>query len=283
MTNLSFLNEILPLWAVCEFPTACISAQRSDGAPPQAALLKTRNALPEHPRSVIVAAFPYLLPEEYYRYRNIARFAVVRDYHVVCGARLEQVCALLREAYPGEAFAHYCDHSPLPEAALAEHAGLGFRGRHNLLITEKYGSWVVLGEIVTTAALSASGFDKLKCLSQLRTAHSCEACPAPCVKACPTGALSEAGFDKLKCLSYCSQRKGELDPGIAGHLRAAHSAWGCDICQEACVQNKKATVEPLPEFLQGAVAELTPKTPLEGWAYAWRGREVLNRNIANLT
>ena len=262
MTNLSFLNEILPLWAVCDFPQGI-------------ALLPTRNQLLFEPRSVVIAAFPYLLPEAYYQYRNIARFAVVRDYHEVCGARLEQACKLLRARYPGKAFAHYCDHSPLPEVALAAHAGLGLRGRHNLLITEKYGSWVVLGEIVTTAKLPCAKNCQLSIVN-------CQLCPAPCIAACPAGALSEAGFDRLKCLSYCSQRKGELDPGIAKHLRAAHSAWGCDLCQEACVQNKKATVEPLPEFLQDAVAELTPQTPLEGRAYAWRGREVLNRNIANL-
>ena len=256
------LNKILPLWASCALPQGI-------------ALLPTRKQMIEHPRSVVVAAFPYLLPEEHYAGRNIARFAVGRDYHQAVGERLEQACALLREEYPGEEFAHYCDHSPLPEVALAEHAGLGYRGRHNLLITEQYGSWVVLGEIVTSAALP------IMQPAALRTNY-CDKCPMLCVKSCPTGALSETGFDKLKCLSYRSQRKGDLAPETATHLRAMHSAWGCDLCQEACVRNKHVRIDPLAEFVQSAVAQLTPHTAIDDRAYVWRGREILNRNIENL-
>jgi len=261
MNNLSFLNEYLPLWGVCAFPEGI-------------ALLKTRKALPENPKSVIVAAFPYLLPEECYAGRNVARFAVPRDYHEVCGARLEQACKALRAHCPGEDFVHFCDHSPLPEVALAEHTGLGWRGRHNLLITPKYGSWVVLGEIVTTVALPVRN---AKCLML-----NCDGCHAPCVAACPTGALSRASFDKFKCLSYCSQRKGKLAPEIAVQLRRTHTAWGCDLCQEACVRNRNVVIDPQPEFLQSAVPMLTAETSIEGRAYAWRGREMLDRNVENL-
>ena len=257
-----YLDRLLPLWAVCAFPEG-------------GSLLRSSKAMIEHPRSIIVAAFPYLLPETCYAERNIARFAVVQDYHKICGARLEQACELLRAQYPGEEFAHYCDHSPLPEVALAEQAGLGWRGRHNLLITKKYGSWIVLGEIVTTATLPGVS----NC--QLSTVN-CQLCPAPCIKACPTGALSDTGYDKTKCLSYLSQRKGALAPAVALHLRRTHSAWGCDLCQEACLRNRNVTIDPLPEFLEGAIPTLTPQTPLEDRAYVWRGREALNRNIFNL-
>jgi len=258
----NLLSKLLPLWGVCAHP---------EGVTP----LKTRKPMIENPRCVIVAAFPYLLPDEYYRERNIARFAVPRDYHEICGARLEQACELLRPLYPGEEFAYYCDHSPLPEVALAEHAGLGKRGRHNMLITELHGSWVVLGEIVTSA--------ELPCCSncQLPTAN-CQSCPAPCIKTCPTNALSNSGYDKAKCLSFLSQRKGELGPEIARQMRLSRTAWGCDLCQEACLRNQNAKIEPLPEFLTGAIAELTAKTPLKDRAYAWRGREALDRNVGNL-
>jgi len=256
------LDQLLPLWAVCAYPEGLF-------------LLRSRQAMIDNPRSVVVAAFPYLLPDEYYQGRNIARFAVPRDYHEVCGARLEQACEHLREIYPEDEFAHYCDHSPLPEVALAEHAGLGKRGRHNLLITQRYGSWVVLGEIVTSAAIPIH--------NSKFTMHNCDACPAPCVTACPTGALSGAGYDKAKCLSYLSQRKGGLDPEIASHLRSARTAWGCDLCQEACTRNQNTAIEPLPEFLSSAIAMLTPQTPFEDRAYVWRGRQALARNIENLS
>jgi len=272
MNDLTYLNEVLPLWATCELPQGVSllhtrqplpeslkGAQRSDGAPPQV---------------MIVAAFPYLLPAEHYAKRNIARYAVVRDYHQVVGERLERACALLREHYPDDEFVHFADHSPLPEVALAEHAGLGVRGRHNLLITEKFGSWVVLGEIVTTAALPP--VRSAKCL-----VLSCEDC-GRCVKACPANVLGHAQFDRTQCLSYISQRKEQPSDAAAAQLRAMHSAWGCDICQQVCPHNRQAQIAPLPEFLQGAIAELTHTTPIEDRAYAWRGRAVLGRNLDNL-
>ena len=264
MNELAFLNKILPLWGVCAFPE---DLPLFDWA--------RRHPLPVNPRSVVVAAFPYLLPEECYAGRNIARYAVGADYHAVCGARLEQACGLLRERYPNEEFARYCDHSPLPEVALAQRAGLGMQGRHNLLITEEYGTWVVLGEIVTTALLPSENNCPLPTVD-------CQLCAAPCSKACPSGALSGTGFDKTKCLSYLSQRKGELSEETARQLRRARTAWGCDLCQEACPRNRGARVNPLPEFYAGAVARLTADAPLEGRAYAWRGAAALKRNIENL-
>lgn len=259
--NIDFLNEILPLWATCNFP---------HGMP----LLPTRKTLPKNPCSVIVAAFPYLLPERYYANRNVARYAVARDYHQVVGARLEQACALLREHYPNDEFVHYVDHSPLPEVALAEHADLGVRGQHNLLITEKYGSWVALGEMITSANLPNASNCQLPIVD-------CQLCNR-CNKACPAGALGHAQFDRTQCLSYISQRKEQPSEQAAAQLRAMHSAWGCDICQQVCPHNRKAAIDPLPEFLQGAIAELTHDTSIEDRAYAWRGRTILNRNLNNL-
>ena len=134
---LSFLDPLLPLWGVCEYPRDLPSSAR----------------LPEGAKRVVAAAFPYRLLEEFYAGRNISRYAVPRDYHAVCGGCLEHACVLLRAAYLGEEFIWFCDNSPLPEVELAQRAGLGVRGRHNLLITEQYGSWVFLGEIVTSAKL----------------------------------------------------------------------------------------------------------------------------------
>lgn len=261
MNDLSYLNEILPLWAACDYPHGV-------------SLLPTRKALPENPRSVIVAAVPYLLPDEHYAGRNVARFAVVRDYHHVVGARLEQACKLLREHYPDDEFAHFSDHSPLPEVDLAVHAGLGVRGRHNLLITEPFGSWVVLGEIVTSAALPT--MHNSQCA--MRNCGDC----GRCSKACPAGALGHAQFDRTRCLSYISQRKEPPSELAAAQLRAMHSAWGCDICQQVCPHNRGANIAPLPEFLHDPIAELTHTTPIEDRTYAWRGRAVLGRNIDNL-
>jgi len=239
---LSFLDPLLPLWGTCE----------------------------HEDKTVIAAAFPYLLPEEHYAGRNIARYAVPRDYHGICGARLERACALLRAAFPGEEFHWHCDSTSLPEVALAEQAGIGVRGKHNLLITKDYGSWVFLGEIITSA--------KLPTIHCQRSAINCANCNA-CVNACPTGALSDSGFAREKCLSFITQRKGALSPKEQSLMRRVGTAWGCDLCQEACPRNRGVKVEPLPEFLIEPIAQVTEETPLAGRAWAWRGEEVLRRNI----
>ena len=237
----SLLDALLPLWGLCE----------------------------HEGKHVIAAAFPYLLPEGHYAGRNISRYAVVRDYHGVCGARLERACALLRAAFPGEEFHWHCDSTALPEVELAVKAGLGVRGKHNLLITEEYGTWVFLGEIVSSAKLTVN--------CQLSTIN-CDACNA-CVSACPSGALGKNGFDKTKCLSFITQKKGELTPEEAALLKETGTVWGCDICQEACPHNRGARIEPLPEFLIEPIARVTEETPIEGRAYAWRGEGVIRRNI----
>jgi len=235
------LEGVVPLWGTCEYEN----------------------------KTVIMAAFPYLLPGEYYAGRNIARYAVPRDYHEICGARLERACALLRAAFPGEEFHWHCDSTALPEVELAERAGLGVRGKHNLLITQEYGSWVFLGGIITSA--------KLTVICQLSSVN-CSKCGA-CINACPTGALIETGFTKEKCLSFLTQRKGALSPAEQSLMARVHTVWGCDLCQEACPRNHGAKIEPLPEFLIDPIAHVTEDTPLAGRAWAWRGEEVIRRNI----
>ena len=255
-------NGAFPLWGICEWTGGIPCLPFAKANPP-----------PHNAKSVIVAAFPYLLPEDLYEGRNIARYAVPGDYHEIAGARLRRVCGMLRGQYPEEAFIWYCDSSPLPEAALAVKAGLGIRGRHNLLITKEYGSWVFLGEIVTTLpteAFSPPEYD--------RPMDLCGGC-GKCREACPAKALTETGFRRERCLSYLSQRRGALAPEAQQGMRASGIAWGCDICQERCPHNIGARVNPLPEFTASASPRLTAGAPLEHRAYAWRGREILARNL----
>jgi len=249
------LRDVLPLWGVCE----------------------------HEGRFVISAAFPYLLPEERCAGRNISRYAVPRDYHGVCGARLEKACALLSAAFPGEEFRWHCDSTSLPEVALAIKAGLGVRGKHNLLITKEYGTWVFLGEIITTPPRNREPAMSVRIPpvgGRLRSNQGglCDSCRA-CVRACPTGALSETGFAKEKCLSFITQKNGSLSPEEAALLRQANTVWGCDLCQEACPRNRSAKVAPLPEFLLDPIAHVTENTPIANRAYAWRGEGIIRRNL----
>ncbi len=226
--------------------------------------------LPEDPKYVIVAAFPYYLGEEKYRGLNISRYAVVADYHKVVGDRLGRAAAGLRAAFPGESFEAFADNSPIPEVLAAVNAGIGVRGKNGLLITEKYGSWVFIGEIVTTLDLSEYVTENKE--------TECIGC-GRCVDACPTKALSGQGVDKQKCLSDITQRKGELTPEQEQLIRKYNCVWGCDICQNICPMNKNAERTPIEEFILSSDPTARSGMDIDGRAFAWRGRAVIERNI----
>jgi epoxyqueuosine reductase len=108
----------------------------------------------------------------------------------------------------------------------AARAGVGFYGKNTMLITRRHGSWVVLGTLVTTAAVEASAPLELDC-------GSCTLC----IDACPTGALDEPGLvDSTKCLSYWTQAPAAIPEDYRVELGA--QVYGCDICQDVCPWNR---------------------------------------------
>lgn len=230
---------------------------------------RAQSRLPEGAASVIVIAFPYSLGDEAYRDTNISRYAAVKDYHLVVSRYLEDVSAKLKQAFPEEEFVPFTDNSPVPEVFTAACAGLGVIGQNGLLIHKEYGSWVFLGEIVTTLALQGTGGNPAKCCG-------CQAC----VCACPTGAL--ASKDIGQCLSRITQKKGELLPEEEKLLLKHGCAWGCDICQLVCPENQKVRATEIKEFLESFHPVAAVGEPLEEKAYAWRGRKVVERNLSLL-
>ncbi|MDR1734468.1 MAG: DUF1730 domain-containing protein [Oscillospiraceae bacterium] len=256
------LLETLPLWGVIPYPAAIT-------------LLDTQNAglIPKEPKSIIVAAFPYLLPEERYgKNRNISRYACVPDYHKVVSARLREVCEKLRAAYPTAQMARFCDNSPFPEVALAVEAGLGVRGRHGLLITKAYGSWVFIGEIVTDIP-----FEPMRLTPQ---PHPCTDCFGHCRSRCPGEALDSGKLRRDLCLSMILQRRIPLPAKAADMVKQSGCIWGCDTCQEVCPANWDVRINPLPEFAEDIQPILTEQTmDLPNRAYTWRGHSILVRNL----
>ncbi|MER3411807.1 MAG: hypothetical protein C4305_05520 [Thermoleophilia bacterium] len=105
-------------------------------------------------------------------------------------------------------------------------AGIGFYGKNTMVITRRYGSWVVLGTLVTDVEIEPTPRLSLDC-GQCRL----------CIDACPTGALDEPGvLDATKCLSYWTQSPRAIPEHYREELGA--SAYGCDICQEVCPWNR---------------------------------------------
>ncbi|MCR4615860.1 MAG: DUF1730 domain-containing protein [Clostridiales bacterium] len=254
------IKKEVPVFGVCSFERVTEN------------LINCRAAgrLPDNSRYVIVTVFPYYLGEEKYKGLNISRYAVVADYHRVVNDRLNRAAAELRALFPDERFEVFADNSPIPEVLAAVNAGIGVRGKNGLLITEKYGSWVFIGEIVTTLDMSDFVAEPKK--------TECINC-GKCVSACPTRALSGQGVDKQRCLSDITQRKGELTPEQEELIRKYNCAWGCDICQNICPMNTNAERTPIEEFISSSEPTARSGMDIDGRAFAWRGRAVIERNI----
>ncbi len=180
---------------------------------------------------------------------RVARFALGRDYHEVLAARLDKLGHFLG-AWPewpiewGEpAWRFQVDAGPLLERAFARLAGLGFIGKNNCLIHPEWGSWFVLGVLISNAPLEADSPLEPRC-------GTCRSC----VEACPTGALAQPyALDARRCLSYRTiETRGPIGHDLAE--RMGDRLFGCDACQEACPFNseKSESVPPDPQLCAGA-------------------------------
>lgn len=188
-----------------------------------------RSLLPEC-RSVIVTALEWRCLEPRAAMRDggmLARFAQGEDYHRVIHARLKQLTAKLDQLSPGQRHKLTVDSSPVLEKAYAVAAGIGWQGKHSIVLNARLGSSFMLGLILTTAELPADA----------PVVNMCGACER-CIQACPTSALvAPAVLDARRCISNWTNAKPEVRP--AGFdLRGW--AYGCDLCQEACPYNAGA-------------------------------------------
>ncbi len=179
---------------------------------------------------------------------RVARYAWGRDYHKELGNRLRRVSRALQVQYPGETFRSWTDATPLAERHYAERAGIGFTGRHTLLISGQYGSWFLLGEVLSTKHWGPT--------AQVQPLHG--GCPRTCrrcIDICPTGALlGPHRIDARRCISYLTiEHRGS----IPRELRPAIGEWlfGCDLCQETCPLNVRATTTDVAAFLKPIAGE----------------------------
>ena len=187
-------------------------------------------------QSVIVIAINYYrdVPPTPKGHGRFARYAYGRDYHKVIKKILKQLAAFITENHP-EAVCKPCvDSAPLLEKAYAVRAGLGFLGKNTTLITQQFGSYVLLGELLTTLKLD---------YDQPLTGGTCGTCTR-CIDACPTAAIvSPQQMDATRCISYLTIESREPIPQEF-HAKMDNLIFGCDICQEVCPYNK-AFAKPL--------------------------------------
>ena len=224
--------------------------------------------------TVILMAVPYLTAAATAPDRNLSAYAVSRDYHGFFAELFDSLLPLLRKKFPEHRFAGFADHSPIAEVEAAARAGLGVIGENGLLITERYSSYVFLGEIVTDAHIDCN-------VGEIGT---CEGCGA-CRRACPMHTLGT-------CLSALTQKKGDLTADEQEAILKYGSVWGCDICQEVCPHTRSALesgsiLSPVPYFGESSIPHLTTSildslsdADFRARAFAWRGRDTVRRNLA---
>ena len=170
----------------------------------------------------------------------ISRYALGRDYHRVLRARLLKLARRLERAVGPLGHRVFADSAPILEKALARDAGLGWIGKHSLLIQRGQGSWFFLGELFTDAPLAPDSREPVR--------DGCGRCSA-CMRACPTGAIvAPYTVDARRCISYLTI---EHHGPIPEELRApmGNRIFGCDDCQLVCPWNREAGVSGEADFL----------------------------------
>ena len=167
----------------------------------------------------------------------ISRYALGRDYHKVLRSKLQSLASKIEEQIGTFKHRVFTDSAPVMEVALARKAGLGWRGKHTLLLTRESGSWFFLGELYTDLALPVDG----------AVTEHCGSC-TKCIDICPTKAIiAPYRLDARRCISYLTiEHKGaiplELRPLMGNRI------YGCDDCQLICPWNKFATATAENDF-----------------------------------
>lgn len=168
----------------------------------------------------------------------VSRYALGRDYHKTLRARLQKLADKIRESVGPFGYRVFTDSAPVMEVELASSAGLGWRGKHSMLLSREHGSWFFIGEIYSDLPLRPDPLQQSHC-------GTCE----HCIDACPTGAIiAPYQVDARRCISYLTI---ELKGSIPIELRPlmGNRIYGCDDCQLACPWNRFARTSQEKDFM----------------------------------
>ncbi len=253
-----------------------LNRELSEFINPDKRLLTKPGLLMKNAKTIISLALSYASSEVLSNDdSNIALYARGKDYHLVMKEMMSSLENYIKTLYPEAKTTAYSDTGPLLDREIAQRAGLGWIGKSNNLINPIYGSFLILGEIITN----------LEFLYDKETENLCGDCNL-CLKYCPGGALEKAYFlNYHKCISYLTQKKGILDHEERKKIN--NNLWGCDKCLQVCPYNQGIPVNLHQEFapvIKADVDEIlnfTEKNINKNWrtsALYWRGIKVLKRN-----
>ncbi len=204
-------------------------------------------------------------PEKAY----VSLYARGKDYHKSVKKRLEQLAQLINSEVASLGYRVFCDSAPVMEVALGERSGLGWRGKHTLLLNRQAGSMFFLGEIFINV-------DLLDQAPKAKEDGHCGSCTA-CIDVCPTQAIvAPYQLDARKCISYLTiEHPGSID--VALRPLMGNRIYGCDDCQLICPWNKFAKSTEVLEFKSREA--LTDPTLLSLWQ--WSEEDFLHHTQAS--
>ena len=184
----------------------------------------------------------------------VSRYALGRDYHKVLRNRLKKLGEMI-QAHCGERnFRPFVDSAPILERPIAAKAGLGWTGKHSLILNREAGSWFFLGELLIDLPLPVDQPQE----------EQCGRCVA-CITICPTSAIVEPYVvDARRCISYLTI---ELEGAIPEEFRPliGNRIYGCDDCQLICPWNRYGQLTDEDDFSPRAVLHAPPLTDLFKW------------------
>ena len=188
---------------------------------------------------------------------NISHYALGRDYHKVMRAKLRQLAERIQARVEGGNYRVFTDSAPVLEVEIAQKAGLGWRGKHTLLLSRDAGSWFFLGEIYTDLPLPVDvGVDS-----------HCGECRA-CLDVCPTRAIiAPYRLDARRCISYLTiEHKSSIPEDLRPLI--GNRIYGCDECQAVCPWNRFARITREPDFTPRAALVDADLCALFAWSEA---------------
>jgi epoxyqueuosine reductase len=209
---------------------------------------------------------------------KVSRYAWGDDYHEVVGERLRKLLDWIKQRWPAAEGKVCVDIQRTMDKAWAVRAGLGWMGKHTNIITQDYGSWVFIGELLLNLELE---YDREE------VADQCGTCTL-CIDACPTGAIVEPYVvNSNLCISHATieSRAPEIRAEVANHLEGW--LYGCDVCQDVCPWNHTAresevtAFAPRPGNVNALLSEILELTP-DAYAARFRNSAMKRAKIAGL-
>ena len=196
----------------------------------------------------------------------VSIYARGRDYHKVLRARLQQLAERIEAEIGKFGFRVFTDSAPVLEVELAQKAGVGWRGKHTLLLQRDAGSLFFLGEIYVDVPLPTDADDPASAAPETPGAH-CGSCTR-CIDACPTGAITGPyRVDARRCISYLTiELKGSIP--LALRELIGNRVYGCDDCQLVCPWNKFAQAASVADFDVRHGLDRASLVDLFGWSAA---------------